>query len=193
MLAAMKHLLIGFVVTGFVGCSTDAAKPAAGACTPDANGAMSLSSPSFASCAAIPATNAANTCAPGAMNSSPPLAWSGAPSGTQSFAVVLTDLSIDLTHWVIYDIPAATTSLPAAVDNAYAPSKVAGAHQTVGLGSTRGYSGPCPPSPHTYQFKVHAIKLATLPAGEDTTSDEALSWIADNESASATLTATFSP
>jgi len=188
----MKHLVIGFVVLGFEGCATDAARPAAAPCTPDANGAMALTSPAFASCAAIPAVH---TCAASAPNSSPPLAWTGAPADAQSFAVVLTDLSLDpvLTHWVIYDIPATTTSLPAAVENAYAPNNVAGAHQTVGLGTTRGYRGPCPPSPHTYQFKVHAIRLTTLLADEATTSAEALASITANERAAATLTATFSP
>ena len=45
---------------------------------------------------------------------SPPIAWSGAPSGTQSFAVIVNGPSVDgfeEVAWIVYNIPAATTSL----------------------------------------------------------------------------------
>jgi Raf kinase inhibitor-like YbhB/YbcL family protein len=192
MLAAMKRLAIGLVVIGIVGCGGGTAKPAPAECTPDPTGAMTLTSSAFTSCEEIPLDHTCTT----HVNTSPPLAWTGAPSGTQSFAVVMKDLTASppLVHWVIYDIPATATSLPAAVQTGYAPANVAGAHQTESyLTDVRGYLGPCPSTPDTYQFSVHAIKLATLPAGEDTTRDEAISWIADNESASATLTGTYTP
>src|SRR2546423_1338603 len=50
----------------------------------------------------------------------PPLAWSGGPAGTKSFALIVDDPDAPdprapkqtWVHWVIYDIPANTTSLP---------------------------------------------------------------------------------
>ena len=49
-------------------------------------------------------------------NVSPVLEWSGAPANTKSFAVVLQDLSGNSTHWVIWNVAATATGLPAAID-----------------------------------------------------------------------------
>src|SRR6201994_748567 len=49
-------------------------------------------------------------------NLSPQLSWSGAPSGTKSLAVSIYDPDAPTGsgwwHWVVFNIPAATTSLP---------------------------------------------------------------------------------
>lgn len=45
----------------------------------------------------------------------PPLTWKGAPSGTQSFALVMDHLApgnVVKSYWVLWDIPASATSLP---------------------------------------------------------------------------------
>jgi len=45
---------------------------------------------------------------------SPPIAWTGAPAGTQSFVVILNGESTDAFEevaWILYNIPGATTSL----------------------------------------------------------------------------------
>jgi Raf kinase inhibitor-like YbhB/YbcL family protein len=187
----MQRMVLGLLV---VGCGSDPAMAPDAAsgpdCTVDPVGPLSLTSPSFASCAAIPAVNG---CA--GANTSPPLAWTGAPAGTQSFAIVFTDLSISLVHWVIFDIPATSTALPAAVERAYAPGNVAGAHQTTGYdGNTRGYLGPCPPSPHTYQLALYALDVVALPdASLQTTRAQAADAIMSHQLATATLTGTFSP
>ena len=81
-----------------------------------------------------------------------------------SYAVVLTDKSNNLIHWVIYDIPSTATGLPANVQKAYLPSNVTGAKQTTSYQATvRGYLGPCPPSLHTYEFVVYALSVAAVP------------------------------
>ena len=47
---------------------------------------------------------------------SPPLSWSGAPSGTRSFVLVCLDPDADnFVHWVMYDIPTSVSSLPEGV------------------------------------------------------------------------------
>ncbi len=45
---------------------------------------------------------------------SPPLAWSGAPETTQSFALIMDDPDAPggtWVHWVVYNLPASTSSL----------------------------------------------------------------------------------
>jgi Raf kinase inhibitor-like YbhB/YbcL family protein len=197
-------LALGLIL--LVGCGGDDASttidaPTGGADAPASTdaavdsptAAFALTSPTIVEAGAIPLTH---VCAQrGGTNTSPELAWTGAPAGTLSFAVVLTDKSNNLVHAVIYDIPANLTGLPADVDKVYAPPDVAGAHQTLGYdNTTRGYLGPCPPNAHTYEFAVHALSAATLPGTTmATTRAAAVTAITANELGSATLTATFTP
>jgi hypothetical protein len=161
--------------------------------TADTPAGLTLTSTAFAAGGAIPAVN---TCS--GANTSPQLSWTGAPSGTLSFAVVLTDLSLTppLVHWVIYDIPPNATGLPANVENAYAPANVPGAHQAVSVHApTVGYYGPCPPQPpaHNYQFAVYPLLASTLPGSSmATTRDEAIPQITAHQvTRPATLTGNY--
>ena len=99
-------------------------------------------------------------------NVAPPLEWSGAPEGTQAFAVVVHDPDAPLvdgfTHWVAYGISPDTTSL-----------SEGGEGPTQGLNSMgeEGYTGPAPPpghGPHHYYFWVYALdENLNLPPGLD--------------------------
>jgi Raf kinase inhibitor-like YbhB/YbcL family protein len=101
-----------------------------------------------------------NTCATTA-DDSPDLTWTAGPSGTMSYAVILLDTSISYVHWVIWDIPATVTSLPAALDDMAMPATPAGAKQKSFQGN--GYAGPCPSGKdHVYKFTVYALPVATL-------------------------------
>ena len=121
----------------------------------------------FSSSAIVPGGTipAVHTCADA--NFSPPLEWTGEPAGTASWAVVFTDLDFsDLRHWVIWDIPLATTSLEGAIPTDAQPNPPGGgAKQTRSYDdATYGYLGPCPNGAlHTYEFRLHAIAAATLP------------------------------
>jgi Raf kinase inhibitor-like YbhB/YbcL family protein len=90
---------------------------------------------------------------------SPPLAWTDPPQGTQSFALICDDPDAPVgtwVHWVLYNLPAETQTLPGAVPpDADLPG--GGQH---GENSWRrlGYGGPCPPSgTHRYFFKLYAL------------------------------------
>lgn len=94
---------------------------------------------------------------------SPPLAWTGAPAGTRSFALLVEDPDapdpaapkLTWVHWALYDIPADCTRLAAgADDNDLPPGTRRG---ITNRGDTR-YHGPCPPvGTHRYFHRLFAL------------------------------------
>jgi len=100
---------------------------------------------------------------------SPPLAWSGAPPGTQSFALIVDDPDAPAgtwVHWVLYDLPANMKELAEGVPKQEQLSN--GARQGRNDFRKIGYGGPCPPpgKPHRYFFKLYALdKKLDLKAG----------------------------
>jgi len=103
---------------------------------------------------------------------SPDLRWSGAPDGTRSFALIVDDPDapdpahpkMTYVHWVLYDIPAATTAL---------------ARGESGIGESgvndwkrAGYGGPCPPiGRHRYFFKLYALDTMLPDLGKPSKAD----------------------
>ncbi len=99
---------------------------------------------------------------------SPPLAWTGAPAETRSFALISDDPDAPVgtwVHWVIYNLPASASELHEAVP----PEKDLknGARQGRNDFRKIGYGGPCPPGgTHRYYFKLYALDIVlNLPAG----------------------------
>jgi Raf kinase inhibitor-like YbhB/YbcL family protein len=96
-------------------------------------------------------------------NTSPQLAWSGAPPGTRSFALILDDPDAPggtFTHWLLWNIPSATHELP---ENLPKTAELAdGARQGRNDFGKAGYGGPCPPpgKPHRYFFRLFALDNA---------------------------------
>jgi Raf kinase inhibitor-like YbhB/YbcL family protein len=91
---------------------------------------------------------------------SPDLSWNDAPTGTQSFALIADDPDAPVgtwTHWIIWNIPAQTTSLPEGVPKVDESGD--GTHQGKNDFKRNGYGGPCPPpgKPHRYFFKLYAL------------------------------------
>ena len=131
-----------------------------------------------------------NTCS--GADTSPPLSWTAGPAGTKSYAVVLNDTTISFLHFIVYDIPASVTALPAALEAAYAPANPAGAHETKSYKGTFGYAGPCPPVEHVYEFVLYALDVATLPGvTQNVTLADAQTAIKAHSLASAKLTAKY--
>jgi len=114
-------------------------------------------------------------------NISPALSWSGAPANTKSFAISIYDPDAPTGsgwwHWVVYNIPASTTSLP---KDAGDPSKgllPKGAVQSRTDFGTVGYGGPCPPpgdKPHHYRITVFALDVDQLPNAKGDAASAAL-------------------
>ena len=101
-------------------------------------------------------------------NVSPALAWSGAPAGTQSFALLMHDPDAPTGsgwwHWIVYNIPPGTSALAAGAGDPKKGQMPAGAVQGRNDYGSVGYGGPCPPpgSPHHYNFTLYALKVAKL-------------------------------
>jgi Raf kinase inhibitor-like YbhB/YbcL family protein len=100
---------------------------------------------------------------------SPELAWSAPPTGTQSFAVIVSDrdaLLGSFVHWVLYNVPADRRELPEGLPK---QTQLAdGSIQVQNDFEKTGYGGPCPPggAPHHYVFKVYAVdSKLNLPEG----------------------------
>jgi Raf kinase inhibitor-like YbhB/YbcL family protein len=126
-----------------------------------------LTSPTFAAGATMPASTVLNGLDCHGPNASPALQWSGAPAGTKSFALILDDYEAryadGFIHWVAYNIPATTTSLP---ENAGAtePDLAGGGRNAYNDFLRRRYDGPCPPEgpAHKYRFTVFALDLPSI-------------------------------
>jgi Raf kinase inhibitor-like YbhB/YbcL family protein len=122
--------------------------------------AFSITSTAFAPNGAIPARY---TCE--GDDASPPLAWSGAPAATKSFALIVDDPDAPdpaaprttWVHWVLYDIPATANGLAEHVKPAELPGST---RQGTNDWHRTGYGGPCPPiGRHRYFFKLYALDV----------------------------------
>lgn len=92
-------------------------------------------------------------------NASPEVAWSGAPSETVAYVLIFDDPDAgDYDHWAVVNIPADATGLIAgASGDGVTPTMPDGAYELDnGFGWT-GYLGSCPPSPHTYRWRMWAL------------------------------------
>ena len=140
-------------------------------------------------------------------NKNPHIAWSDVPEGTRSFVVICTDSDVpsrgddvnqegrevpsdlprvDFYHWVLVDVPASTTEIPAASHSnhvtprgKFGPDALDGMRHGVNdytawfaadesmKGDYYGYDGPCPPwndeRVHTYVFTLYALDIPRLP------------------------------
>ena len=122
---------------------------------------------------------------------SPPLAWTGAPEGTVSFALVMADPDVAAKdtvvggrwiHWVMWNIPADVTELPERVATTTEVASIGpNTRQGVNDYGNIGWSGPCPGenvfaiqgsagrninTAHKYTYTVYALDTELdLPGG----------------------------
>jgi Raf kinase inhibitor-like YbhB/YbcL family protein len=133
---------------------------------------LQLTSTAFANDGAIPATY---TC--DGEDRSPPLAWSGVPAQTKSFALIVDDPDapdpsapkMTWVHWVLYDIPPGASGLPEAASSAELPP---GTRPGSNDWKHTDYRGPCPPvGRHHYVHKLYALDVALSDLGSPTKAD----------------------
>lgn len=146
--------------------------------TSGAPGRFTLTSTAFADGAPIPRQY---TCQ--GSNTSPPLAWSGVPTGTKSLALLMVDpdapIANGFTHWVVADIDPAATGMPEG-----APIGTPGKNG----GGKDGWTGPCPPSGnHHYVFTLYALPQPI----EGTIDRAAIERAGTTAMGTATLTGTY--
>jgi Raf kinase inhibitor-like YbhB/YbcL family protein len=124
---------------------------------------MQISSPAFMEGGMMPPNYSCD-----GRDISPPLEWKDIPAGTKSLALISDDPDAPMgtwVHWVVYDIPANTTSLNEDVK----PEKEFknGMRQGNNNWPKIGYGGPCPPSgTHRYFFRLYALdRILDLKSG----------------------------
>ena len=131
----------------------------------DAPETISVTSSAFDHHGMVPESNSAY-----GENVSIDLTWADLPEGTQQLALICDDPKVveigmmeqPFVHWVMYNIPASASGLPAGLP-ADATLAMEGLEGTVnGLNGLRrpGYFGPRPPANgqlHAYHFRVYAL------------------------------------
>ena len=117
---------------------------------------LTISAPAFGPGGAIPAVYTGE-----GRDVSPPLTWSGVPTGAKSLALIVDDPDAPdpkapkrvWVHWVLYDLPPTTAGLPEAVADL-----PAGTREGKNDWGKTGYGGPMPPvGRHRYFFKLYAL------------------------------------
>ncbi|HYZ89904.1 MAG TPA: YbhB/YbcL family Raf kinase inhibitor-like protein [Myxococcales bacterium] len=128
--------------------------------------ALTITSPAFENGAEIPALH---TC--DAKDVSPELRFGGVPQGAKSLVLIVHDPDapdpaaprMDWVHWILYNLPPGTRSLPQGVREGDLPS---GTLQGLNDWKRTGWGGPCPPiGRHRYFFRLHALNAVLADLG----------------------------
>jgi len=132
-------------------------------CGEEVKRVMKLTSPNFKHQGEIPKLH---TC--DGKDLSPALSWSEAPEGAKSFSLIVDDPDapdpanpkMTWVHWILYNIPTNSNSLPEGVKKKDLPE---GTLEGLNDWKRTGYGGPCPPiGKHRYFHKLYALDI-TLP------------------------------
>jgi Raf kinase inhibitor-like YbhB/YbcL family protein len=169
------------------------------ACGPQASPVFTVSSSAFAANGTLSNQQVLNGFGCSGANESPQLRWSNAPSGTKSYAITMYDPDAPTGsgwwHWVVYNIPAETTTLPAGAGDPATALLPTGAVQGATDFGQPGYGGPCPPAgdnAHRYVFTVHALDIERLELPPNATAALVGFNLHGHTLATATITARYS-
>jgi Raf kinase inhibitor-like YbhB/YbcL family protein len=97
-------------------------------------------------------------------NFSPPLSWTGIPAEAKSLVLIVEDPDAPtpnpFLHWLVYNMPATTRELPAAIPAEPTLTMPVEMSQGRNSGLRIGYAGAAPPrgdTPHRYFFQLFAL------------------------------------
>ena len=159
----MSKLTLGAAVVAFGALSASAAVAQ-----------MAVTSTEIAEGSVAKMEQVANTFGCNGGNISPSLKWTGAPPDTKSFAINLYDpdapTGSGFWHWVVFNIPVSTTSLPKDAGDVKKKLMPEGAIQSRTDFGVDGYGGMCPPQgdkPHHYTLTVYAVDEDKLQFAKD--------------------------
>lgn len=130
----------------------------------------------------------------GGKNVSIPLTWSGAPPGTQSFALAMVDphpVARNWVHWLVIDIPKDATSLPEGASGTGLPKGTVELQNSWGKS---GYGGPQPPpgsGDHPYVFTLYALNVPKVELGKSANLGTFKQTVEGKTLATATVTGYF--
>lgn len=135
-----------------------------------------LSSRNFTDGEWLPLAQVSGMLGTGGGDSTPHLAWSGAPHETASFAITCFDpdapTASGFWHLAMYNVPKSCHELAEAsiTLDQHGPSLPGEIRVLRNDGGVRGYVGAAPPpahGPHRYMFVVHALDVSTLDLDEN--------------------------
>jgi Raf kinase inhibitor-like YbhB/YbcL family protein len=179
------------LVGGFAATAVVASSPAW------AQGKLRLESATFADGATLKSEQVYSSFGCTGDNVSPELHWSGAPEGTKSFAITVYDPDAPTGsgwwHWLVFNIPATVTSLPAGAGDGSSGKLPKGSVQSRTDFGKPGYGGPCPPpgKRHHYIFTIYALKVPSLPLAPETSAAMVSFNLHANSLASAKVTGLY--
>ncbi|EJL37099.1 Raf kinase inhibitor-like protein, YbhB/YbcL family [Caulobacter sp. AP07] len=129
-------------------------------------------------------------------NLSPPLAWTPV-EGAAAYAIIVEDPDAPrdrpFIHWLIWNIPGETVSLPEGLPKEASLGLVGGATQGRNDSGAVGYFGPRPPvghGVHHYHFQIFAL-AERLPFGPETQLSDLVNALKGDSLASADLIVTY--
>lgn len=128
---------------------------------------LALASPAFDDGEPIPAKYSCE-----GENVNPELSVTGVPPEAESLALVVDDPDAPreepYVHWLLWNAPPGTTTVPEGVEHGERPAAIDGARQGAASDGTVGYVGMCPPTSHdahTYRFTLSALDVELDLAG----------------------------
>ena len=190
----LQHLRYALFLPGLcLACLSSGAGQPASSTPANSPASFKLTSTAFSEGKAIPAKYAMH-----GENVAPPLAWTGAPEGTKSYALIVEDPDAPRgtwVHWVLFNLPGKLTGLAEGIPGTIPAANPAyGASQGKNSGKNTQYDGPAPPSgTHRYFFRLYALdeaKLSGVNAGAGV--DEVRKAMKGHELGHATLMGTYS-
>jgi len=135
----------------------------------------------------------------GQMGVSPALSWTGAPMTAQSFLLVFHDMDVapqrgadDVLHFIMWDIPGTTTSLPEGLKPG---DQADGSRIGRNITNQNSYMGPAPPAGHPvhhYVLELYALD-AKLGLPATATRAEVMAAIANHVVSRAAYYGKFKP